>query len=418
MERAKAAKKRRRVARDDTVEASWQQIKCKDLLNPNQVTILPYTGTRKSFLFVGSPDLQKLLWHVLSLEREQELLVVGPKGTGKSCRLRAIANMFYAHGPAKSVIVCVWNMEKARAPLWLLDGLRFAYSGADEHKPVRDAVHKMEEEMEEDGDFSGSGNIGKWMERLRKFLKERAAAGDDFTFIADGEQALDIRGIERPGARELENTFLTLKAIVEPYKVVWGVSPTAHQAVAANLSYSEGVVIYRVRGFTKEQREVFLLHSVLGAVVTGHKQRTKDVDFYAGFHPQFLDVLDEACMEIARIKQLGGCEPGIEWGDGNDFRLAPPAELEPKEVAILLEDEEDWHRVLLHFINGRTMSSIRNTVESIVKRLDSTTTTCDFHLRSEIICQDPRYALLEDKFCSPFVEQIYVEEFRKARSCC
>ncbi|XP_024519742.1 uncharacterized protein LOC9647637 [Selaginella moellendorffii] len=330
--------------------------------------------------------------------------------------------MFYAGGPAKSVIVCMWNMEKARAPLqllkWLLDGLRFAYSGADEHKPVRDAVHKMEEEMEEDGDFSGSGNIGKWMERLQKFLKERAAAGDDFTFIADGEQALDIRGIERPGARELENTFLTLKAIVEPYKVVWGVSPAAHQAVAANLSDSEQVVVYRVRGFTKEQREVFLLHSVLGAVVTGHKQRTKDMDFYAGFHPQFLDVLDEACMEIARIKQLGGCEPGIEWGDGNDFRLAPPAELEPKEVAILLEDEEDWHRVLLHFINGRTMSSIRNTVESIVKRPDSSTTTCDFHLRSEMISQDPRYALSEDKFCSPFVEQIYVEEFRKAWSCC
>ncbi|EFJ27957.1 hypothetical protein SELMODRAFT_412012 [Selaginella moellendorffii] len=294
-----------------------------------KVIIVPYTGTcnlgkrlRKSFFFVGSPDLQKLLWHVLSLECEEELVTVGPKGIGKSCRLRAIASMFYAGGPQKSVIVCVWNMEKARTPLqllkWLLDGLRFAYSGADEHKPVRDAVHKMEEEMEEDGDFNVPGNIEKWME------------------------ALDTRhhsGIERAGDRELENTFLTLKAIVEPYKVVWGVSPTAHQ-VTANLSDSEQVVVYRVRGFNK---------------------RTKDMDFYAGFHPQFLDELDAACMEIARIKQLGRCEPSIEWVDGNNFKLAPPAELEPKEVCILLVDEEDWHRVLLQFINGRTMSSIRNT---------------------------------------------------------
>ncbi|EFJ19856.1 hypothetical protein SELMODRAFT_418666 [Selaginella moellendorffii] len=382
MERAEAARKRRRVAGYDTGE-SWQQIKalnCKDLLNPNQVTIVPYMDTRNrgSFLFVGSPDMDELLWHCLSLKPGQELVVVGPKGTGKSCRSPAVLLR------------------------WLLDGLRFAYSGADEHKPVLEALEAL-------------WRVGVSVARLQEFLRERAAAGDDFTFVADGAEALDTRdysGTKKVDSKELKDTLLTLEAIVSPYKIVWGVSPEASQAEAAD---SERVAIYCVGGFTKEQREVFLLHSVLGAVVAGDMQRTKDMDFFAGFHPQFLDELDGACMEIARIKQAGGRKSRLLWGD--TVRLAPPVELEPNEVSLLLKDEEDWQRVLLEFINGRTMSFVRRSVQQVVRMLDNAEAICNFHGRTQTIDKDPRYSVSEHEFCSCFVEQIYMEEFRKARSC-
>ncbi|EFJ14089.1 hypothetical protein SELMODRAFT_424041 [Selaginella moellendorffii] len=410
MERAEAARKRRRVAGYDTGE-SWQQIKalnCKDLVKPNQVTIVPYMDARNrgSFLFVGSPDMDELLWHCLSLEPGQELVVVGPKGTGKSCRLRAMAAALYARGPEKSVIVCVWNLESASSPAVLLrrllDGLRFAYSGADEHKPVLEALEAL-------------WRMGVSVARLQEFLRERAAAGDDFTFVADGAEALDTRdysGTKKVGSKELKDTLLTLEAIVSPYKIVWGASPEARQAEAAD---SERVAIYCVGGFTKEQREVFLLHSVLGAVVAGDVQRTKDMDFFAGFHPQFLDELDGACMEIARIKQAGGRKSRLLWGD--TVRLAPPVELEPHEVSLLLKDEEDWQRVLLEFINGRTMSFVRRSVQQVVRMLDNAEAICNFHGKAQTIDKDPRYSVSEHEFCSCFVEQIYMEEFRKAQSC-
>ncbi|EFJ36304.1 hypothetical protein SELMODRAFT_404188 [Selaginella moellendorffii] len=286
--------------------------------------------------------MDKLLWHCLSLEPEQELLVVGPKGTGKSCRLRAMAAALYASGPER-LIVCLWSMESVRSPAllleWLLVGLRFAYSGADEHNPVLEALQRMKEDMEDE-------NVRKRVARLQKFLKERAAAGEDLTFVADGAEALDTcdyRSIEKMDAGELKDTFLTLEAIVAPYKIVWGVSPEARQAQAAALSGSERVEIYRVRGFTKG-------FSVLGAVVAGDRQRTEDMDFFAGFHPQFLDELDGACME----------------------------------------------RVLLEFVNGRTMSSIRRSVQEVVRRLDDVKARCDLHCKTQTIGKDPRYSLSED----------------------
>ncbi|EFJ09513.1 hypothetical protein SELMODRAFT_427973 [Selaginella moellendorffii] len=284
-------------------------------------------------------------------------------------------------------------MESVRSPAllleWLLVGLRFAYSCADKHNPVLEALQRMKEDMEDE-------NVRKRVARLQKFLKERAAAGDNFTFVADGAEALDTcdyRGIEKMDAGELKDTFLTLKAIIAPYKIVWGMSPKANQAQAAALSGSEQVEIYHIRGFTK----------------------TKDVDFFAGFHPQFLDELDGTCMEVARIKQAGRHKSGVVWGD--TVSVAPPVELEPQEVSSLLKDEEDWQRVLLEFINRRTISSICRSVQEVIQRLDDAKAICDLHRKTETIDTDPRYSLSEDKFCSCFMEQIYREEFRKARSC-
>ncbi|EFJ36876.1 hypothetical protein SELMODRAFT_403669 [Selaginella moellendorffii] len=93
---------------------------------------------------------------------------------------------------------------------------------------------------------------------------------------------------------------------------------------------------------------------------------------------------------------------------GDGWTVKPVAELEPQEVSILLEDEADWNKVLLRFING-TMSSIQKSVQEVVDRVEKDI-TCNFHLPVEMIKQDPRLHLIGVQFTENVDKHKHSEE--------
>lgn len=157
----------------------------------------------------------------------------------------------------------------------------------------------------------------------------------------------------------------------------------------------------------QEQRQNFLEHSVLGAVVEGRKQREGDMQLYAGFHPHFLDALDDACIKVASEKYQ--VDELIWTADGGSMIGLNDVKLSPTEITAALEDEEDWARVLHRFIENPPMSSIRKSAKKLeIKWANSESLTIE-----QMIAEDQRYALDESHFCSDFVKQIYVEELHK-----
>ncbi|XP_024539841.1 uncharacterized protein LOC9660142 [Selaginella moellendorffii] len=410
-----------------TVEEAREAVKTILDMNEDDVfikgksTLLPYPGIGDpvnrppvELNYVGRGNtLFELLGTWIS---GREVLIVGPKGIGKSSDFRAMACVLYKwlNTPDDEE-----NREK-RMHLQLREGVKYrpvflwAETFLIDHvEATKNALlfsYLVDEIRQVDGWQETEAAIASIvsMEEALGFIKERKKnKAEVFYFFIDGGEALDPsdflgKPVYDHDAKSAAKKDLRV-LLSAGTRICWCTSPKA--GILSRKNQLPSFTYKRQKAvFDEEEYSTFSGNCVLGKLPA----RRSSIEYYTGLVPLFLDAMSACCetvlrdLALAESDTLAGMPSWMQYGRRKTLQATD-------EMITMLNDEDEyWDRVLRAFTQHSEIDEVRKKASKIQVRGACRTD-------ADIARLDPSYVLdaSTGEYCSSYIKRIYLNVVRE-----